>query len=178
MGEKINEVATGGAQVAQTSGGSGTTTAPPTDDGWGEIGKRDPGATAQQGGGSQADQEKDKTAPTGEITFPDGSRTRVTEDGAWEHTDASGRTGRWSSDNNAYWDPQTNEWMPEGWGEPGFRNRDAMTASDWEAWAGRANDARRMAQESGSEYMAGWWEQSYNEAVTKARELRSSEGRG
>lgn len=182
MGEKLNEATTGGPQVAQAGGGSGTAVAPTPPPGDGTPPTNDPGATAQQGGGgSQADQEKDETRerprPSGEITFPDGSRTRFGEDGTIEHTDASGRTGRWSGRDQAYWDPQTNEWMPEGWGDPGFENRETATAGDLEGYAGKMNDARRRAQQAGETELAESYQQEYDRAVQEARKLRGSEPR-
>jgi hypothetical protein len=182
MGEYANQPATGGPAVAQTGGATGGAAADQggptkTDPGTG-TGTEPAPTQPQGGGGAQADQEKDEGQPaTGEITFPDGSRTRFTEEGRIEHTDASGRTGRWSGSNEAYWDPQTNEWMPEGWGDPGFANRDTASASDWEHHAGEMNDSRRLAEQAGERELASRYQDAYDNAVAKARELGASEGR-
>jgi hypothetical protein len=183
--EKGNEAATGGSQVMQADGGSGAVAgAAPgggvSPDPW-DAPPTDPAPTSSQGGGSQADQEKDETPgiPTGEIIHPDGSRLTFTEDGGATFTDPSGKTGVW--DEGEWVDPATGEPLPEGFGDASrdLINREAeMTASDWEHAAGERQSALRMVRDYGIPEWTERYQAGYDEAVAKARELRSKEGGG
>lgn len=183
--EKGNEAATAGSQVMQADGGSGAAAgAAPSGgaspDPW-DAPRTDPGPTSSQGGGSQADQEKEETPgiPTGEIIHPDGSRLTFTEDGGATFTDPSGKTGVW--DGGEWVDPATSEPLPEGFGDASrdLTNREQeMTASDWEDVAGRRQSVLRSVREYGGPEIQEHYQARYDEAVANARELRSKEGGG
>lgn len=91
--EKGNEVATGGPQAMQATGGpgaaganSGTAPAPGTG-----SGTEAAPANAQSSGGQQADQTKERERPGGEkVTLPDGSTAQLDENGRWQYSDRSG----------------------------------------------------------------------------------------